>query len=463
MSSAVHAWLKKVYHTRLITAGLKNDLLQIDKLYTGISQRKHEIYNCRKVVDLEYVSLGGDVKCKDEEAKKTLEEKETKLTYEIDKLRRSVDGIIEQRTKLISSEIAQWKSKRGGDYLSKPKLKRQKRGSLLIVGELKHTMRLYLNLVKERETLHYADLETSIHRARVHEDNLTYKNERQRDRNNLHNFTAKDITSEERQILNCGGGFVMKTMHKMNNRKKQRAVKRQTEFAILQYVEHLAGNRKKRGGLPERGLNLNRKVNARKGIMRYYFHPRIGYLERRFINKALKLVDFSCLNFMGRNCSLNKTINRKAIKRRESQQKGLKLLRKLTQNDDFVLRESDKNLGWSLNSASWYKQGYNRHLHSGFYQRVGRMEDANTAKCSTYCSIANSVCLFTARCFFLLFILCIVFITNPPPQFRICLSSDVISLAVKLCRLFLSLCLSFLYVKLSSCTLALCIDVSRSA
>ena len=393
MSSAVHAWLKKVYHTRLITAGLKNDLLQIDKLYTGISQRKHEIYNCRKVVDLEYVSLGGDVKCKDEEAKKTLEEKETKLTYEIDKLRRSVDGIIEQRTKLISSEIAQWKSKRGGDYLSK----------------------------------------------------------------------AKDITSEERQILNCGGGFVMKTMHKMNNRKKQRAVKRQTEFAILQYVEHLAGNRKKRGGLPERGLNLNRKVNARKGIMRYYFHPRIGYLERRFINKALKLVDFSCLNFMGRNCSLNKTINRKAIKRRESQQKGLKLLRKLTQNDDFVLRESDKNLGWSLNSASWYKQGYNRHLHSGFYQRVGRMEDANTAKCSTYCSIANSVCLFTARCFFLLFILCIVFITNPPPQFRICLSSDVISLAVKLCRLFLSLCLSFLYVKLSSCTLALCIDVSRSA
>ena len=60
MSSAVHSWLKKVYYTRLITAGLKNDLLQIDKLYTGISQRKHEIYNYRKVVDLEYVSVGGD-------------------------------------------------------------------------------------------------------------------------------------------------------------------------------------------------------------------------------------------------------------------------------------------------------------------------------------------------------------------------------------------------------------------
>ena len=65
------------------------------------------------MVDLEYVSVGGDVRCKDEEAKKSFEEKETKLTYEIDKLRRCVDGIIEQRTKLITSEITHWKSKRG--------------------------------------------------------------------------------------------------------------------------------------------------------------------------------------------------------------------------------------------------------------------------------------------------------------------------------------------------------------
>ena len=82
---------------------------------------------------------------------------------------------------------------------------------------------------------------------------MTYERERQRDRNNLHNFTAKDITSEERQILNCGGGFVMKTMQTMNIRKRQQAVKRQTEFAILQYVEHLVGNRKQ-GGIARRGF-----------------------------------------------------------------------------------------------------------------------------------------------------------------------------------------------------------------
>ena len=49
-----------------------------------------------------------------------------------------------------------------------------------------------------------------------------------------------------------------------------------------------------KGGLPEGGFNFNRKVNARKEIMRDYFNPRIGYLERRFINKALKLADFTC-------------------------------------------------------------------------------------------------------------------------------------------------------------------------
>ena len=81
MSSAIQSWLEKVYNTRWITTCLRKDLLQIDKLYTGISQRKYEIYNYRKVVDLEYVSVGGEVRCKDEEAKKTLEENEFFLNW----------------------------------------------------------------------------------------------------------------------------------------------------------------------------------------------------------------------------------------------------------------------------------------------------------------------------------------------------------------------------------------------
>ena len=28
------------------------------------------------------------------------------------------------------------------------------------------------------------------------------------------------------------------------------------------------------------------------GIRRYFFHPRVGYLEKRVMNKAFKLVDY---------------------------------------------------------------------------------------------------------------------------------------------------------------------------
>lgn len=83
---------------------------------------------------------------------------------------------------------------------------------------------------------------------------------------------------------------------------------------------------------------------------------------------------------MGRNHNFKKPITKKAIKKRESHLKGLKLVRELTQDDNFVLRESDKNLGWSLSSASWYKQEYHRHLYLGFYQSVGHMEKVNAIK-----------------------------------------------------------------------------------
>lgn len=37
----------------------------------------------------------------------------------------------------------------------------------------------------------------------------------------------------------------------------------------------------------------SQRRNVRKEIMHYFFHPRIGYLERRLITKVLKLDDFT--------------------------------------------------------------------------------------------------------------------------------------------------------------------------
>ena len=48
----------------------------------------------------------------------------------------------------------------------------------------------------------------------------------------------------------------------------------------------------------------SQRRNVRKEIMHYFFHPRMGHLERRFITKVLKLVDFYSVNYVrGRSIS----------------------------------------------------------------------------------------------------------------------------------------------------------------
>ena len=47
-----------------------------------------------------------------------------------------------------------------------------------------------------------------IYKDRLNGKDVTFERERQRDRVNLHNFTGRNVTKEERQILNHGGGFV---------------------------------------------------------------------------------------------------------------------------------------------------------------------------------------------------------------------------------------------------------------
>ena len=115
------------------------------------------------------------------------------------------------------------------------------------------------------------------------DEHLAYERERQRDRVNLHNFTSRGVTRDEKQILNYGGGFVLKGNPILDDRRKHRIVKRQTELAGLSFVEYLAGvkvkGRRMRGG--------GSRVNVKKEIMRFFSHPREGYLERTFINKAL--------------------------------------------------------------------------------------------------------------------------------------------------------------------------------
>ena len=369
MTSNLQVWHEKVIKSRFITSCLRTDLQRIDKLYGRLARCSFELYKLRKEVDVEYISVCRVVTCKDEKARQEFTEKEKDIELEIATLKKSVDDTVSRRTKLITSELLQRKNKRGRDYFTKQRERRHIRGGHVIVGELKLSLSCYLNLVKERDALVSNDLQVLIYEDRVKDEHLAYEKERQRDRENLHNFTARVVSRDEKQILNNGGGFVLKDKALLDEKRKHRIVKRQTELAVLSYVEYLAGlkvkGRRMRGG--------GSRVNVRKEIMRYFFHPRVGYLERRFINKALKLADFYSVKSVRSNLSLQ-------VRGMSSIKSGLKLLEDLNQDSAYILRESDKNLGWSLNTSSWYNQEYDRHLKSGFYQRVGSMGDVDNIK-----------------------------------------------------------------------------------
>ena len=71
-------------------------------------------------------------------------------------------------------EYKQWKSLQGRDYLSKQRMKRQVRGGLLIVSEIRETLRLFTWLVTERDMLHEKDYIAKITKVREDGDSIVY-------------------------------------------------------------------------------------------------------------------------------------------------------------------------------------------------------------------------------------------------------------------------------------------------
>jgi len=131
------------------------------------------------------------------------------------------------------------------------------------MGELKNTLRCFLSFVKERDALSQSDLKSFMYKDRLNGEDILFERERQRDRVNLHDFTGCNVSKEEQQILNYGGGFVMKGKPTSDGLKKRRAVKKQTELAVLSYVEYLAGVRVK---VRVKGGGQRRNVRKRFSI-----------------------------------------------------------------------------------------------------------------------------------------------------------------------------------------------------
>ena len=160
------------------------------------------------------------------------------------RLKAIVVTVFGTKTRLSAVEYKQWRSLRGRDYLSKQRMKRQLRGSLVIVSEIRETLRLFTRLVTERDMLHEKDYIAKITKAREDEDSMAFQRECRGDSTNLHNFTSREVSLEEREIPNCGDGLLPRRYGITGARQRQREVQQQTELPLLQYLDHFAGNKR---------------------------------------------------------------------------------------------------------------------------------------------------------------------------------------------------------------------------
>ena len=179
------------------------------------------------------MALGVVMACKNEGRTLELERKEKWCVDEVKRLKAIVVTVVRTKTRLSTVENKQWRSLRGKDYLSKQRMKRQVRGSLVIVSEIRETLRLFTRLVTERDMLHEKDYIAKITKAREDEDSMAFQRECRGDSTNLHNFTSREVSLEEREIPNCGDGFVPRRYRIFGARQRQREVQQQLELALL--------------------------------------------------------------------------------------------------------------------------------------------------------------------------------------------------------------------------------------
>ena len=112
-------------------------------------------------------------------------------------------------------------------------MKRQVRGGLLIVSEIRKTLTLFTRLVTERDMLHEKDYITKIPKARKDEDSMAFERECRGDSTNLHNFTSRELSLEEREIPNCGDGLVPRWYHWCKRETKKGATTNRTCFIAI--------------------------------------------------------------------------------------------------------------------------------------------------------------------------------------------------------------------------------------
>ncbi len=372
------------------TPALVNEIMMIREKYSVATSIDIEIYNLDRKYTMDLKSDGGRVKRVDDEKNEHLIEERAALTEEKRKTLSDIKLTVDKRMAAMDNDLARVRHRNFMSNARRNKINRKKgyRGSLLYANEIRLLRRNYVELLKELEEEARREYIFKLKTVRMEELDNEYKAERQRDTSSIHNFTNISPDVNVVKLLSKGGGFVSSRGFLSTGGSKEglRAkissaleVKKHAEEALLTYVKAVTGER--RGG-----SRLMRHAKVKKGgnkkfyfrryeIRGYLCHPNLGRRERGFVYKALQVIDRYYIKSL-RGVKLHVHAPGISSFNNEGYEKPKALLGacSFSKRPDLVLRESDKNMGWSLNSLGWYKGEYERQLKSGFYQRVGSVD-----------------------------------------------------------------------------------------
>ena len=154
MAAKVRSWRLKVLITRRITSVLLKELSYISDMYSLLIRRKLDLYELDRGNEEEYVVLAGIISNKDKDFNRWMKLKRQEHELECEKLKEDVRMMIENRVRLIKSEMSHLRrSQLSQTGRSKLQRRRSKRGQLSNVREIQDTLNWYMKLLEERECL----------------------------------------------------------------------------------------------------------------------------------------------------------------------------------------------------------------------------------------------------------------------------------------------------------------------
>ena len=202
--------------------------------------------------------------------------------------------------------------------------------------------------------------------------------------NNLHNFTTLGVDCMIQKMLDKNGGFVPIYNEEISDYKLWL---QNAEKALLLFTLVVTGQKGRKKLLSKKTVqNKNDKSGMRWKTSRKYnhvrneiranlSHPNLSKANRDYIYSTLKLIDRLQIKSYRSFRTQSKSENLNVVPN-----ETLNHLRNFSRVQEYAIRESDKKLGWALNSVNWYEREYRRHLDSDFYCWVGKIQDAGDIK-----------------------------------------------------------------------------------